>query len=181
MKKFFKEFKDFITRGNVLDMAVGIIVGGAFTAIITALVSGILTPLLHLIPGSDGSAALQLVLREPQLAKDGVTVIKEAVILDFGALISAIVSFIITAFVLFLIVKMINSVRAGGAKISKKMKKKKGVVEEPVAEEPAPAPTVEELLTQIRDLLAKANISLDTADVSETTDDAVVTAADEAK
>ena len=115
MKKFFKEFKAFITRGNVLDMAVGIIIGGAFTAIITALVGHILTPLINWIPGSDGTSALQLVLREPTLDETG-AVIKEAIILDFGAVISAVVTFLITAFVLFLIVKTVNSVRAGGKK-----------------------------------------------------------------
>lgn len=118
MKKFFKEFKAFITRGNVLDMAVGIIIGGAFTAIITALVGNILTPLIHWIPGSDGTSALQLVLRETKLDATG-AMLQEAVILDFGAVISAIVTFLITAFVLFLIVKTINSVREGGKKFRK--------------------------------------------------------------
>ena len=61
MKKFFKEFKEFITRGNVLDMAVGIIVGGAFTAIVNSLVKNILTPLINWIPGADGTSALQVV------------------------------------------------------------------------------------------------------------------------
>ena len=64
MKKFFKEFKEFITRGNVLDMAVGIIVGGAFTAIVNSLVKNILTPLIYWIPGADGTSALQVVLRD---------------------------------------------------------------------------------------------------------------------
>ena len=71
MKKFFKEFKEFITRGNVLDMAVGIIIGGAFTAIITALVNNILTPLINWIPGADGTGALQLVLRDAVLDAEG--------------------------------------------------------------------------------------------------------------
>ena len=166
MKKFFKEFKDFITRGNVLDMAVGIIVGGAFTAIITALVSNILTPLLNMIPGKEG-AALQLVVQPPVTDKVTGAIIKEAVILDFGSVISAIVSFLITAFVLFCIIKAVNSVKEQGDKLAKKMKKKakKGEpeAEAPVAEEvaaepaPAPAPTTEELLTQIRDLLMQSN------------------------
>lgn len=118
MKKFFKEFKEFITRGNVLDMAVGIIIGGAFTAIITALVSHVLTPLLNWIPGggTEGYGALQVVLRDPVFAEDKVTVIKEALIIDFGAVISAIFTFLMTALVLFIIVKTINSVRAGGKK-----------------------------------------------------------------
>lgn len=120
MKKFFGEFKQFITRGNVLDMAVGIIIGGAFTAIITALVGNILTPLLQMIPGSDGTSALQIVLREAVL--EGDAVIREAVILDFGAVISAIVSFLLTALVLFLIVKAVNAVHDGTMQYRKERK-----------------------------------------------------------
>lgn len=116
MKKFFKEFKEFITRGNVLDMAVGIIIGAAFTAIITAVVGNILTPLINWIPGSDGTSALQIVLRKAELDTETGAVLKEAVILDFGAVITAIVTFLLTAFVLFLVVKTINNVRAGGNK-----------------------------------------------------------------
>lgn len=119
MKKFFKEFKEFITRGNVLDMAVGIIIGGAFTAIITAIVSNVLTPLLNAIGASgdaNGYGVLQVVLRDPKLAADG-SVLNEAIVIDFGAVISAIVTFLITAFVLFVIVKAINSVRNGGQKL----------------------------------------------------------------
>ena len=70
MKKFLKEFKEFISRGNVMDMAVGIIIGGAFTAIINAVVGNILTPLINAIPGADGTSALQIVLRDPVLAED---------------------------------------------------------------------------------------------------------------
>lgn len=165
MKKFFKEFKDFISRGNVLDMAVGIIIGGAFTAIITALVNHILTPLINWIPGADGTGALQVVLRNATYAEDG-SVLTEALIIDFGAVISAIVTFLITAFVLFLVVKTINTLRAGGKKVAERQKKaiekklKKGEItaEEAAmatveAEVAAPAPTTEELLAEIRDLL----------------------------
>lgn len=120
MKKFFKEFKSFITRGNVLDMAVGIIIGGAFTAIITAIVSNILTPLLAMIPGSGDTGALQIVLRKVY-AEDGVTLdLAKSVIMDFGVVISAVITFLITAFVLFIIVKTINSVRDGGKKLKSK-------------------------------------------------------------
>lgn len=115
MKKFFKEFKAFITRGNVLDMAVGIIIGGAFTAIITALVNNILTPLLAMIPGTGDTGALQLVLRKA-VTDDAGAVLHEAVIMDFGVVISAIVTFLLTAFVLFLVVKTVNSVRDGSKK-----------------------------------------------------------------
>lgn len=171
MKKFFKEFKEFITRGNVLDMAVGIIVGGAFTAIVTALVNNILTPLINWIPGADGTSALQVVLRDTVYAEDNVTVVKEALIIDFGAVISAIITFLITAFVLFLVIKTVNHIHEKGEQLKeeykKKNKKKEETVEEPAAEPveaveaaeevpAASAPTTEELLAEIRDLL-KAN------------------------
>lgn len=163
MKKFFKEFKEFISRGNVLDMAVGIIIGSAFTAIITALVNGILTPLINAIPGSDQTSALQLVLVKA-------TEDTEAVILDFGAVISAVITFLLTAFVLFLVVKTINSIRDGGKKLAEKQRKriekqlKKGKITEeeaavqteavePAPAVEAPAETTDDLLREIRDLL----------------------------
>ena len=123
MKKFFKEFKTFITRGNVLDMAVGIIVGGAFAAIITALVNNILTPLINWIPGADNTGALQVVLRDA-ITDDAGNVITEALIIDFGAVISAIISFLVTAFVLFLIIKTVNHVREKSEKLVEEYKKK---------------------------------------------------------
>ncbi len=173
MKKFFKEFKEFITRGNVLDMAVGIIIGGAFTAIITALVNNILTPLINWIPGADGTGALQLVLRDAVLDAEG-NVVTQALIIDFGAVISAIITFLITAFVLFLIVKTVNSVRVRGEKLKEEHKKKKEAKEEEVIEEAvqeAAQPAVEEvkvsmsatdeLLAEIRDLLKAQSIKSD--------------------
>lgn len=172
MKKFFKEFKDFISRGNVLDMAVGIIIGSAFTAIITAIVGHILTPLINWIPGSGETGALQVVLRNAVYAEDG-SVITEALIIDFGAVISAIVTFLITAFVLFLIVKTINTIRAGGQLVIEKQKKaiqkklQSGKISaeeaaaetEKIAEEVAAAPveTTDDLLREIRDLLKAQN------------------------
>ena len=172
MKRFFKEFKDSITRGNVLDMAVGIIIGGAFTAIITAIVGNILTPLINWIPGSGDTGALQVVLREAVLDAEG-NVITSALIIDFGAVISAIVTFLITAFVLFLVVKTVNSVRAGGKKLAEKQKKaiekrlKKGKITEEEAKAAvaevapavpaAPVETTDDLLREIRDLLKAQN------------------------
>lgn len=173
MKKFFKEFKDFISRGNVLDMAVGIIIGSAFTAIITAVVGNILTPLINWIPGSGETGALQVVLRNAKLAEDG-SVLTEALIIDFGSVISAVVTFLITAFVLFLVVKTINSIRAGGKyivdkqkkAIEKKLKAGKITEEEAAAEEQkiaeeapvAPVETTDDLLREIRDLLKAQSV-----------------------
>ena len=109
--KLWKEFKAFINKGSVLDLAVGMIIGSAFTAIVTALVKGILQPLINMIPLGDGKS-LQVVLRNPVVDEAG-TVIKEAVIMDFGAVISAIITFLLTAIVLFAIIKLINSVKGG--------------------------------------------------------------------
>lgn len=160
MKKFFKEFKEFITRGNVLDMAVGIIVGSAFTAIITALVANILTPLINWIPGADNTGALQVVLRKAVLDEAG-NVLTEALVIDFGAVISAVITFLITALVLFIILKTINSIRKKGEKLREQLKKKeeKTEVKDVAAENLAPATHVEttdDILREIRDLL-KAN------------------------
>lgn len=174
MKKFFKEFKTFITRGNVLDMAVGIIVGGAFTAIITALVNNILTPLINWIPGADNTGALQVVLRDT-ITDDAGNVITEALIIDFGAVISAIISFLVTAFVLFLIIKTVNHVREKSEKLVEEYKKKQKeengeteqaaeeTVEQPsVPETPViAAPTSEQLLAEIRDLLKAQNTNIE--------------------
>lgn len=110
MKKLFEEFKKFINRGSVMDLAVGMIIGSAFTAIVTALVNGILRPLINAIPGADDTGALQTVLRNPVLDDAG-NVIKEAVILDWGGVISAIITFFVTAIVLFLIVKIFNKAK----------------------------------------------------------------------
>ncbi|MBQ7360420.1 MAG: large conductance mechanosensitive channel protein MscL [Lachnospiraceae bacterium] len=102
MKKgngFFAEFKKFITRGNVIDMAVGVIVGGAFTSIVTSLNKDILTPLLGLIGGTDFSH-LMLVLGEGE----------EAPVLAYGNFITAVINFLITAFVIFLLIKTINGI-----------------------------------------------------------------------
>ena len=159
MKKFFKEFKEFITRGNVLDMAVGIIVGSAFTAIITALVANILTPLINWIPGADNTGALQVVLRKAVLDEAG-NVLTEALVIDFGAVISAVITFLITAFVLFIILKTINSIRKKGEKLREQLKKKEEEeINDVAAESPAPVTQIEttdDILREIRDLL-KAN------------------------
>lgn len=98
-KGFFAEFKKFITRGNVIDMAVGVIIGGAFTAIVTSLNKDILTPLLGLIGGTDFSH-LTLVMGEGE----------EAPVLMYGSFITAVINFLITAFVIFVLVKTINAV-----------------------------------------------------------------------
>ena len=116
MKKFFKEFKDFISRGNVIDLAVGVIIGGAFTAIVTALTTNILRPLInwiiYLCGGGEGIAAYTFLVGS---AED----MDSAIYIDWGAFISAIINFILIALVLFLIIKAINRAKSGLGKVKK--------------------------------------------------------------
>ena len=142
-KGFFGEFKEFITRGNVIDMAVGIIIGGAFTAIITALVQGILQPVINFIlskiVGKNGLEAARTILGQPvyKLTEtgenvyehvNGVLVYKidwaQTNYIDWGSLISAIINFLLVALILFLIIKLINNVHAKGQEAKDKLVKK---------------------------------------------------------
>lgn len=114
MKKLFNEFKAFISRGNVLDMAVGVIIGSAFTAIVTALTNGILKPLINevifLINGGKEADNVFTVLH-PVYAADGTLDLANSIYIDWGAFISAIINFFLIALTIFLIVKVINKVR----------------------------------------------------------------------
>lgn len=127
------EFKDFINKGNVMDLAVGVIIGGAFGAIVTALVTNIITPIIGLATGGVKFDAWGVEI--------GKNAAGEPLLLGIGAFISAVLNFLIIAFVVFLMVKAMNRARAA--------------LEKPKpAEEAAPAgPTQEELLAEIRDLL----------------------------
>ena len=132
MKNFFGEFKKFIPRGNVLDMSVGVIVGGAFTAIVNGLSNFVLKPLINyflfLLLGKDSLSSIYTFLGDIvyTLDADGKPVLdelgnkipdlKNCFYIDWGSLISAIINFLITAFVLFLIVKTMNNLKDGNAK-----------------------------------------------------------------
>ena len=133
MKKFFEEFKKFITRGNVLDMSVGVIVGGAFTGIVNGLSNFILKPVINwiiaLCVGEDGLSGAITVLSPSYVtneAGESVLDLANSIYIDWGSFIGAIINFFIIAFVLFCIVKFINSLRDGsiidGGKISKEDK-----------------------------------------------------------
>ncbi len=137
MKKFMEEFKTFIMRGNVMDMAVGVIVGGAFGAITTALVANVVTPLLAVLFKSPNPDALNITLRAADEAAG-----TEAIVLGLGTFIGAIINFLVIALVLFSVIKAMNKAKA----LAESMKKKEE--EEAKAEEP-PKPTTEELLTAI--------------------------------
>lgn len=163
--KFFKEFKEFITRGNVLDMAVGIIIGGAFTAIVTALTGQILQPLINWliasIVGGDGLQAAVTMLK-PAYDEFNAIDLANSIYIDWGAFITAIINFILVALILFLIIKAINGARKKAEEAKAKREAAKAAEEAaaaPVEEAPAaPAgPTQEELLAEIRDLLKAQN------------------------
>ena len=150
MKKLWNEFKTFINKGSVIDLAVGMIIGSAFTAIVNSLVNGILKPLINLIPISPDGTGLQTVLRGPVLDDSG-KVISEALILDWGGVISAIITFFVTALVLFAIIKGINKLKEAGETATQKITDmakqeldKKKHATETAAAKPAPAETVEE-------------------------------------
>ena len=148
MKKFIQEFKDFISRGNVLDMAIGVIIATAFGKITTSLVNDILMPFIGYICGARDMTALNLLVRPAELDAEG-NVIKEAITIGFGTFIGTIIDFILVAFVVFLIVKAFNKAQEISAK------KKEAEKQEAEKEPEAPKPTAEDLLTEIRDLLKK--------------------------
>ncbi len=113
MKKFIKEFGDFIKRGNVLDMAVGVIVGGAFTAIVTALSNGILKPFINWIiwlcnGKNEGSLESIYTVLHGVTGADGNLDLANSIYIDWGAFISSVINFLLIAFVVFTIVKVIN-------------------------------------------------------------------------
>ena len=118
MKKFFEEFKKFITRGNVLDMAVGVIVGSSFTAIVNALSNNVLKPfinfLLAIVFGKSSLSEIYTFLKKVELVAEDGTVsvdLANSIYIDWGAFLNAIINFFIVAFVLFCIVKIINKLR----------------------------------------------------------------------
>jgi large conductance mechanosensitive channel len=196
MKKFFEEFRKFIMRGNIVDMSVGVIVGGAFTSIVNGLTNNILKPIINwflaMLLGTDSLSEVFTYLKRvevPELDANGVATgkmivdLNQSIYIDWGSFINAIINFLIIAFVLFVIVKAINSINdshkklqdlqlridwknENGIKLNKKEKAflaKKAKLEKEeeakrLAEEEAlknqPKPvTTEDLLVEIRDLL----------------------------
>ena len=144
MRKFFEEFKAFITKGNVLDMAIGVIVGGAFGAITSSLVGNVITPLLAWLFKAPNTDALNITLRAADEAAG-----TEAVVLGLGTFVGAIINFLVIALVLFSVIKAFNKARELA---EAKLKKEE---EEAAAEPEEPKPTTEELLTAILDEMKK--------------------------
>lgn len=156
-KGILAEFKEFISKGNVVDMAVGVIIGSAFTAIVNSLVADIFTPIIGIIIGGIDFASLSFKIPDTEI--DG-KVITQGAELTYGNFIQSIITFLLTAVCVFIFVKVINAVRSGGAIFKKKKAAEEAAVAEAAkAEEEKPAeppkPTQEELLAEIRDLLAK--------------------------
>lgn len=145
MKKFLSEFKEFAMKGNVVDMAVGVVIGAAFGKIVSSLVNDIIMPLVGVATGGMNFTDYKWVIQ--QAVMDGQEIIKPEVSMNWGAWVQTIVDFLIVAFCIFVMIKFINNMR-------KRMEKQK---EEEVAAAAVAEPTKEEqLLTEIRDLL-KAN------------------------
>lgn len=127
-----KEFQDFIAKGNVMDMAVGIIIGAAFTAIVTSLVNDLINPIISLFTGGLDFSGLGVALGEGE----------EAAVFAYGNFIMAVINFLIIAWVVFMLVKMVNRVKEAAAK-----------KEEAPAEEAPAGPSETDLLIEIRDAL----------------------------
>ena len=139
-----REFRDFIAKGNVMDLAVGIIIGAAFTAIVNSLVGDIVNPVLGLLIGGVDFSNLYWVMSGTVPDGAGLQTAKDsgAAVFAYGAFLTAVIEFLIVAFVVFLLVKAVNRIKDSAVR--------KG---EPVPSAPK-GPTQEELLQQIRDLLA---------------------------
>ena len=141
MKKIIAEFKEFISRGNVMDMAIGVIIATAFGKITTSLVNDVLMPLISWLVGARDLRALHLLVR-PEVLNDAGEVVQESITIGFGTLLGTVIDFILVALVVFAIVKAANMARA-------RLEKQKEA-----EEEAAPKPSNEEkLLAEIRDLL----------------------------
>lgn len=148
MKKLFKEFKAFISKGSVINLAVGIIIGGAFTAIVTSLVNDMLMPLIALLGGKD-ITEWKWVLQEAVVT--GLVVTKAEIAIRYGLFLQAVINFLLIALTLFIILKITLSLEARALRLVKRNK-----VEEPTAPVKEPEPSAEiVLLTEIRDALVK--------------------------
>ena len=167
---FWKDFKAFISRGNIVDLAVAVVVGAAFTAIVNSLVNDIIKPLITLLFGGEDMSDLVVVLRT--IVDPDTNEIVDTITLNYGNLIMAILTFLIDAFVIFTVLRIVRNAQRKlkeGAEALKQKMTKDGASEEeaqPVADAAAPAvpaeppkPTTEELLAEIRDLL-KENAEL---------------------
>lgn len=142
MSKFLTEFKEFALKGNVVDMAVGVIIGGAFGKIVSSLVNDIIMPLVSVVTGGVDFSAKKIILHEA--VKNGTEIVSPEVAVTWGVFVQSIVDFLIVALCIFFAIKFMN-----------KLKKATVKAQEEAAQAAPAGPTTEELLTQIRDLLRK--------------------------
>lgn len=142
-KGFMGEFKAFIARGNVLDMAVGVIIGGAFGKISTSLVNDVIMPLISVLTGGVDFSNWKIVLKAAVAGADGAIDASTEIAIRYGAFLATILDFLIIAFAVFLMLKAING-------FHDKLKKQEAPAEKPAPPEPS---NEEKLLTEIRDLL----------------------------
>lgn len=140
MFKFFKEFKEFAVKGNMLDIAVGVIIGASFNGVVDILVKKIMTPPLSLLTDGINFANKKLVLREGII--DGIKVIREEVSIEYGALITALINFIIVALAVFFVVKLANRLKASA---------------EDTKDAKAPTPANIQLLSDLKKLMEDQN------------------------
>ena len=145
-----KEFRDFIAKGNVMDLAVGIIIGAAFTAIVNSIVADLINPVLGLIVGNVDFSNLYYVMSGEVPANAGLATARDsgAAVFAYGSFLTAVINFLIIAFVVFLLVKGVNRIKDTATR--------KG---QEVPSAPA-GPTQEQLLTDIRDLLARGRATV---------------------
>ena len=149
MKKFLAEFKTFAMRGNVIDLAVGVVIGGAFGKITTSIVNDIIMPVIGVLTGGLNFSDWKIILKQAVLDAEG-AVVNPEVAITFGNTIAIIIDFIIIAFAVFCLVKGINA-------LHRKKEDEPAPAPEPEPE-PIPEPSAEEkLLTEIRDLLKDKN------------------------
>ncbi len=146
---FWKEFKDFIAKGNVIDMAIGVVIGNAFKAIASSLVADIITPLISLLTGKASFNDLVYVLKEGTpavLADDGTVITEEiaAVTLNYGTFIQYIIDFIIIALSIFIVIKVATSLKNRSEKLREKLDAENFAKEQKAAEEAAAAKQAEE-------------------------------------
>lgn len=206
--KLIKEFKQFITRGNVVDLAVGMIIGAAFTAIVTALVANIFKPLINAIPMGDMEGLITMLVPKDAngvtvAANSGLVDLSKSVYIDWGAFIMAIINFLLTAIVLFGLIKFINGMRNGFGGITAEAKflgqmtkeekaelKANGVSRKEIkalmakraeeasqaaaAETAPPAESMEDILKDIRALLSALNQNANVKQVEEEAESAEV-------
>ena len=148
MKKFFQEFKEFIAKGNVMDMAVAVVIGGAFKEIVTALVNDIIMPLIGLATGGVSMSDWKYVFSPAKLAADG-TVLEAENALMYGDLIQKVVDFLIIALCIFVALKVVLALQTKARDLAHKKEQEEAAA----AAEEAPAETEMDVLKDIRELL----------------------------